>query len=252
MNGMPRLFLNSIPKSGTHLLQQIVLGMPNLRIQTNGQYYEGYPSQLNDQFKRLRSMKPGEVGAGHVYYSDTWAHTLRRLKIKSIFIVRDPRDSVVSLMHFIVNQHPQHELHPYFVNQLQTSKQRFLTLIHGVRTQNVDYPGVVEWHDRFLRWRSDPNILTIKYEDLMTNPQTRKKTLEKIFDFVWKGRTPPYPKPIMIQLMENHIDPKKSATFRKGQIGNWKHEFDNETKQVFKEVAGRLLIGMGYERDFSW
>lgn len=40
--------------------------------------------------------------------------------------------------------------------------------------------------------------------------------------------------------------------YRKGVAGDWKNHFSEEDKQVFKEIAGDLLIRLGYEQDMSW
>jgi hypothetical protein len=36
-------------------------------------------------------------------------------------------------------------------------------------------------------------------------------------------------------------------TFRKGLIGGWREEFSSEHEQAAKEVAGPLLVELGYE-----
>jgi hypothetical protein len=247
-----RLFLNSVPKSGTHLLQQIALGMPNMKISPNGQFYEGYPSQMPDHYRRLYHLKPFEMGAGHVYYSDQWAKMVKQLGVKQIIISRDPRDIVVSFTHFIVNKYPQHELHPYFTQNLNTHKQRYQALIRGVDNHVIKYPSVAEWFNRFYGWTKDSNTLHITYEELMRSYDSRMRTLNKIARYIWKGRKPPVPIPQMAQMMDQNINPQKSVTFRSGQIGGWRTEFDEETKTLFKNIAGYLLIQLGYEKDSNW
>ena len=41
-------------------------------------------------------------------------------------------------------------------------------------------------------------------------------------------------------------------TFRKGQAGGWRREFSEEHKRATKEVAGDLLVELGYEKDLRW
>ena len=43
-----------------------------------------------------------------------------------------------------------------------------------------------------------------------------------------------------------------TQTFRKGVAGEWKTHFKEAHKRVFKEIAGQLLIDLGYEKDFNW
>jgi hypothetical protein len=247
-----RLFLNSVPKSGTHLLQQITLGMPRLKISPNGQFYEGYSAQLPDHYRRLQHLKHFEMGAGHVYYSDQWAKMSKQLGIKQIFISRDPRDVVVSFTHFIVNKYPQHELHAYFTQNLKTQKQRYQALIQGVDNHVVQYPSIAEWFNRFYGWTKDSNTLHITYEELMRSYDSRMKTLNKMAHYVWKGRKPPLPIRQMVFMMDQNINPQQSVTFRSGEIGGWRAEFDEETKTLFKNIAGYLLVQLGYEKDSNW
>ncbi|HEX3130506.1 MAG TPA: sulfotransferase [Thermoanaerobaculia bacterium] len=40
--------------------------------------------------------------------------------------------------------------------------------------------------------------------------------------------------------------------YRKGIAGDWKNHFSDEDKQVFKELAGDMLVRLGYEKDLAW
>jgi hypothetical protein len=40
--------------------------------------------------------------------------------------------------------------------------------------------------------------------------------------------------------------------YRKGIAGDWKNHFKEEDKRIFKEIAGDLLIQLGYEKDLDW
>ena len=43
-----------------------------------------------------------------------------------------------------------------------------------------------------------------------------------------------------------------TALLRKGVVGDWRAVFTEEDRRVYKEVAGRTLIELGYERDYDW
>jgi hypothetical protein len=55
-----------------------------------------------------------------------------------------------------------------------------------------------------------------------------------------------------IQVLAEHIDPGRSPTFRSGRVGGWKEQFSPENKRLFKDVAGELLIRLGYESNLDW
>jgi hypothetical protein len=43
-----------------------------------------------------------------------------------------------------------------------------------------------------------------------------------------------------------------SSRSRKGIVGDWKNVFTEEDKSGFKEIAGDLLIKLGYEKTNDW
>jgi hypothetical protein len=249
---LPPFIMNSIPKSGTHLLKQMLKSIPHTRHNPYNEFYEGYPHDLQKHYHQLRQMKPNEFGAGHIFYSKEWANMLKQLGMKHIFLSRDPRDIIVSFTHFIVEKYPYHPLHDYFKEDLKTNKQRYLCLIHGVKKEKVKYPSIDEWIGRFKKWIKDPNTLSITFEDLMNSPDSRTQTITTITNYLWKGLHPPVSIPQMVSIMERNMAPDQSLTFRSGKTGNWKHEFDNETKEAFKKVTGNLLIELGYEKNQHW
>lgn len=40
--------------------------------------------------------------------------------------------------------------------------------------------------------------------------------------------------------------------YRKGVVGDWKNHFSDEDKQVFKDIAGDMLVRLGYEKNLNW
>jgi Sulfotransferase domain len=47
-------------------------------------------------------------------------------------------------------------------------------------------------------------------------------------------------------------DEESAALLRKGVAGDWRKVFTDQDKRIYKEVAGQMLIGLGYERDYDW
>jgi hypothetical protein len=249
---LPPFIMNSIPKSGTHLLKQMLKSIPHVRHNPYNEFYEGYPRDLQKHYHQLSQMTPNEFGAGHIFYSPQWADMLKQLGMKHIFLSRDPRDIVVSFTHFIAEKYPYHPLHRYFKEGLKTNKQRYMCLIHGVRVENINYPNINDWIGRFRYWIQDPNTLSITYENFMISSQSRTDTIKAIVDYLWKGLYPQVSLPQIVSIMERNMAPDQSLTFRAGKIGSWKSEFDEETKEAFKKVTGSLLIDLGYEKNHQW
>jgi hypothetical protein len=62
----------------------------------------------------------------------------------------------------------------------------------------------------------------------------------------------PATRQLILDSLETSINPKKSPTFRSGKTGEWKKHFTEEHKKIFKDVAGDLLIKLGYEKNNDW
>jgi hypothetical protein len=91
--------------------------------------------------------------------------------------------------------------------------------------------------------------MNIHFEDLIHN---RAETLNRIIDH-FLARVPLHTnKSLIFESLESSINPEKSPTFRSGKTGEWKKHFTQEHKKVFIEVAGDLLIKLGFEKDSNW
>jgi hypothetical protein len=56
----------------------------------------------------------------------------------------------------------------------------------------------------------------------------------------------------LLNIAITSINPKKSHTFRQGKVGTWRHSFTTHHKETMKEIAGSLLIKLGYETHYNW
>ena len=62
----------------------------------------------------------------------------------------------------------------------------------------------------------------------------------------------PTPREKALDVLVKAIQPKKSHTFRSGKTGGWREYFSDEHKLLFKDVAGDLLVRLGYETNNDW
>lgn len=251
MSLLPKVLVNSIPKSGTHLLLQIILGIPGMIIT---------PSWIIED-EDLELIMPGSVGPGHLIHSAERTQLLRQKNIKVIFITRDLRDIVVSLVHFVMlNKWGNHPWTPY-LSKLKNHEERLLTMIKGVQfseEEQLEYgqegiPNIFEFAQDKMGWLQERGICCVTYEKLMFNEVSQNQSLIKIIDFLWKDlKHLKMTKLELLKKIKQNIIPQHSGTFRKGEIGNWKNEFNDEHKAAFKEIAGQLLIQLGYEKNNNW
>jgi hypothetical protein len=81
----------------------------------------------------------------------------------------------------------------------------------------------------------------------------RDATLDKMLDQVeTTGYKIQPPREKALAVLVEAIQPKKSHTFRSGKAGGWKQYFTEEHKNLFKNVAGDLLVKLAYEKNNDW
>ncbi len=255
--GAPRLFGNAIPKAGSHLLHQVLQGFAAV-----GPFVvPGLPPVNRDPLNRkrsaaqmlaqLRAMRPGDIRYGYLGATPPFTQVLTQPGWATVFIVRDPRDAVVSEMHYIGERQTQHDYHPIFQTQLREPRQRLRALILGMQLPHSRLPSVEERYRKYLGWLDHPQVFTVRFEDLILR---RRETLARLLDYVqrrgsWRLTLP---REQALEALEAAIRPRRSGTFRKGQPGEWRQWFDADLKRLFKEHTGDLLIRLGYERDHDW
>ncbi len=246
--------LNSIPKSGTHLLKQILLGIPGMQHHPDKGMFGHYQYQTAKHLENIRNLSHNEFANGHLFYTSEWESFFNELKLKQIFVLRDPRDIVVSYAYFIPTL-PIHPLYSTFQQEGFTHKDRIKFLIEGgqpiTKTKYVQ-PDVSEWFTSFSKWSERENVFTVKFEDLTSSHLKRIQTVHRIVKFLWDEQPVPFTRPVMVGKMIQNINPETSPTYRKGKIGGWKEEFDKELITLFKQYAGQLLIDLQYEKNMNW
>ena len=90
----------------------------------------------------------------------------------------------------------------------------------------------------------------MRFEDFIT---ARQETLHGIVSYLQERGLEISVTPAQaLEILSAAINPQRSPTFRRGKIGSWRDHFTAEHKRTFKEVAGDLLIQLGYEQDFDW
>lgn len=254
----PIFFADSFPKSGTHLLTQVLEGFPLVGPAVNTGLpavvmYEGASGRerTNDEiFRDLAHLSNGDIGYGHLHARPEIVDFFTQDKVCAYFILRDPRDVVVSHVHYVTKIEPNHVHHRYYSEVLKTFDERLKTSILGLPDAANPFPDIAGRFAPFLDWLRNPEVLCLKYEDFLVD---RRSTVKGVLSHaVKRGFHPFLEENKAIDQLEAMINPQRSPTFRQGKSGGWKTQFSSENKTIFKEVAGELLITLGYEKDENW
>ena len=258
LRGVPVLFANSFPKSGTHLLTQVLQGFPRFTPTIDSglpaivtfQGDTGRPRSSGEIIGDLQRLLPGDIAYGHLHALPDVVEFLSHPAMAAYFILRDPRDVVISHVHYVTEMEPDHIHHRYYTQELHTFDERLRTSILGIPDPAIPFPDICQRFLPYLGWLDQPEVLTLRYEDFLAN---RPEALGHVVDHaVQRGLPALASREGCIHMLEASIDPSRSPTFRSGKAGGWRTQFSPDNKALFKDIAGDLLVQLGYERDHDW
>jgi sulfotransferase 6B1 len=253
---LPILLGISFPKSGTHLLDQILLGFSKVapyarRLHSFYAEYEGESGKKRAPEQALAwldSLHPCDIASAHLFASPEAIARVTSPKFIPYFIFRDPRDVVVSHVFYVTDMQTRHVHHQHYAS-LPDFNARLSTSILGRPGANVEFLDIATRFAPYLEWLTCPEVLTIHFEDLINN---RALTLSRIVEHFLNRVRLRAPRRLILDSLESAINPRRSPTFRSGKTGEWKKHFTDEHKKIFKSVAGDLLVRLGYEKDTNW
>jgi hypothetical protein len=254
---LPIVFGNAVPKGGSHLLLQILQG---LREAAHFASVEPEPIRTITQFERrwrssdeiiadIRRLRPGHMGWGYLFATPENLAVLGEPGRVNYFVFRDPRDVMVSSVYFARDKYPGHDFHEYY-NRLGNFGACLRVEIAGIQEGDLHLPSIRTRYERYFAFLDTNTMYPVRFEDLINR---RQEAIAGMLDF-YQSKGPALPQSLeeSIRIISQAIQPGKSSTFRKGEPGNWREHFNAENKSLFKEVAGDLLIHLGYEKDNDW
>lgn len=252
----PPIFGNSKPKSGSHLLLQILNGFTQIMPY---KYVDADPIRTitKDGRRRtadeiaadLKRASDGIIGWGYLEATKENASFLTETGRVNYFIYRDPRDLLVSQVFFATDMHEEHGMHDYY-KSLPDISARLKVAITGIEQDGLRMVSVKQRYEGVFQWLEQKNVMCMRFEDLINN---RDETLNAMLDEVEKtGYKIPTPREKALAILIESIQPKKSHTFRAGKTGGWKTYFTDEHKKLFKDTAGDLVVTLRYEQNNDW
>ncbi len=258
LSDVPVLFANSFPKSGTHLLTQVLQGFTQIGPAVDSGLpaivtYEGdtgRPRPGAEIAQDLSRLKSADIAYGHVHALPETIAILCQPGVAPYFILRDPRDVAVSHVHYVTGMQTGHVHHDYYKNELPDFDSRLRVSILGRPDSDIPFSDIRGRFEPYLGWLEYSQVLLLRFEDFILQ---REQAVGQVLDHATRHGFPLQPKRSQaIELLTASIDPQRSPTFRSGKIGGWQASFSPANKDLFKQVCGDLLIRLGYEINHDW
>ena len=176
----PPILVNSLPKSGTHLMMQIAEALPGAR--QYGSFIAQRPSWAawtrdTAQIEaRIARIAPGEVLGAHLHHSPRIARALARRNVLHLFIYRDPRAVLVSEVQYLAQVARWNALHKRFAEARDFNAQIDLAIAGD---GSAALPDMALRYGPYLAWVDAPGVLAVRYEDLIC-PKRRPLVLRDV------------------------------------------------------------------------
>jgi hypothetical protein len=116
---------------------------------------------------------------------------------------------------------------------------------------------IARWRDDVragLRYRGDPRTVELRYEDVIAEPEP---TLRKLFEFLGEPWDDAVLRFYEVEGGSRDVrrfpqNPEATQPIRPDAGGRWRRDLAPDEVGLFKQLAGSLLVELGYERDQNW
>lgn len=245
----PPIIVNSLPKSGTHLLLQIVLALPGYR--TFGAFIATTPSITmrrrsdGELARRIMKLVPGEICGAHLYFSDVVADAIRQRGAISLFIYRDPRDVFWSEMQYLISMNYWHRA-ARIARRIRDEDERFKFFLKGLPASGrFVWPNFSNRVVPYLGWLTHSSTFCCRYEDFTCRERVGP-TLEALAGYLATRLdvVRRYGEADIARRLRNAIRPEFSHTFRSGRRHEWRLKMKKEHIQALEREVETVVASI--------
>ena len=235
----PKILCVSLPKAGTHLLERALCLHPRLYRRILPTLHDNNIGRWGGLEALLGRLRPGQLLVSHLHFRPEYPRLLREHGVRCLFLIRDPRDILVSQAFYIVGD-PRHYLHSLFA-ALPDLPARLRVGITGDTTH-----GLLSFRDRlaaFAGWL-DASDLVVRYEQMIGGAggaEQQRSTLRSVYE----ASGLPLDDAALNALLPRLVS-RASPTFRRGSTGEWTKHLGPELVALLESGAGAELERYGY------
>ncbi|PTB98891.1 hypothetical protein C9993_05830 [Marinobacter sp. Z-F4-2] len=229
------VFLNSVPKCGTHLLRNIF----RMFVPVDQQYHEQFIQipVLNQHLKAFDQAQP-KLSWGHLLFSDTSAMALHH--VKHIVVVRDPFDWVLARARFFLSDNFQGNMEN--LKSGRVSVEEVLNMMIFGIYQKAPTLSEIFTHNA-TAWLGT-GIQLVRYEDVIKHLKALDKPEAEIYfkELLSGLNLPEWPNDWR-ERVETGSDREQSGTYR-DNLKNTAFEIPNELPDIQKQLVEYAAPGL--------
>lgn len=246
-NATNALVINSIPKSGTYLLHQVV---EPLGLKDWGGFLATTPSVTLKKRSApshrwlLDRLFDRELLTGHIFFDGSVEGHLQRLETPMIFIVRDPRDIFLSEIDYLSVMNRWHRVHRHY-SRLSDFHDAFNLCLNGLEQRQEIYPSFDKRIEPYLGWLNSEACLTVRFERLI-DEKHREQEISRIYDYTAHWGLHSLEAGEFLDRAVSSMLPQRSHTYNERSNGDWQSRLSDDQAKRLTESLGSVLREMGY------
>lgn len=148
---------------GRRLYEWIGIGRHSVTVPIGADSPLQIPAKLAARW--LQTTPPRSFIVGHVPWSPTMDRLLQQHGYKHIVITRDPRDVVISLVHYV--SRPSHNLYADFMRLAEDERVPFVITGGYAPISGRHVAGVEALFRSVMDWKQSKNCLMVQFENLI-------------------------------------------------------------------------------------
>lgn len=205
---VPRVFTSSMPTCETNVLQQVVHALFGNRIGPLA-LLGGHRTQATGFREGLQSPRPNEFAQGHLSFADQLVEIVNDIGPRMAMILRDPRDVVVSLVHFRERLHDTNDVvssHPNECEHTRTDRLGAGSL--GFHHAGGVRPDFAPFARSFLPWEHWSGASCVQFEEHV-DPLQQPVPLRRVYDELmgWREALERPPRRLAARVRSTHAGP---------------------------------------------
>lgn len=231
----PKVFVNSIPKAGTHLLTSILEEIPGLMLSRlhvdcddvsvgSDRHTPLVSFELNAEklAAKLGTVRDGQVATGHLPWREDILRTLLSMGFQVFFVRRNPDDLLRSRLYYIEHLR-RHHLHQRLVTEFPDDGSRMEALRNGFPASQAG-PGTENYSailSQYEGWMASKDVTQFSFEELVGSrgggvEADRQESLSRALAAVGADNSQ-----AGVENLNMRAINKRTPTLRAGKIGKY-------------------------------
>lgn len=248
----PRVVANSMPKSGTHLLTELLEQIDGMRFSGQLAMYTpaietGDRHRMRHLERRTRRLRTSHYLMGHIANDEHAEAALASHDVKLVTILRDPRAVVLSGMNYLYNAtwmpHRQ-ELLALLPDERAVLE--FLVRGHGEPGEEFYTPEIGHHYNAYASWVGSGIGTTVRFEDLVGARggglhAVQLETVQRILTYLGY----PADEDAAAGIARGAFS-SDSITFHGGRVDAWRDRLPRDLADEIAERCGADMTRLGY------